>query len=243
MITPQLFSPTALHFTGTTSSWKLSDARGQILEKVYSKISFLPQYDNKTVAIYPAFNIYFALHCHTILHIFHRARTTKWRSFNCFFDICRHQLPEKFTGYCLNGGVFLRRSTSLQLQNRTVKEVKTSSFRLNICRLQEEQLLSQQVYSKDNQIKIVNYVLAFCHEIKPVGRLDRVRSQINVPEMSWFYKNIKVYLLARVVYEITRLIANNATFASAVMVIRPVRYTHPQIAHCLILTRFQEIIS
>ena len=97
-------------------------------------------------------------------------------------------------------------------------------------------MLSQQVYSKDNEIKFVNFVLALCHEIKHLRRVDWVRNQIIVPRMSLFYRKIKVYRLARIIHESTRLIANNyEAFGTGAMEDRLIRYRHPRLAQCLIL--------
>ena len=44
-------------------------------------------------------------------------------------------------------------------------------------------MLSQQVYQKDNKIKLETYVVALCHEMQPVGRVDWLRNRINEPQV------------------------------------------------------------
>ena len=49
--------------------------------------------------------------------------------------------------------------------------------------------------------------MALCHEMAPSGKIDRLQSK--VPRINQVYKKSKVYMLAMVIHESTRLLAEN----------------------------------
>ena len=54
-----------------------------------------------------------------------------------------------------------------------------------------------------------NYVLALCHEMAPSGKIDWPQPKIIIPRINQVYKKSKVYMLAMVIHESTRLLAEN----------------------------------
>ena len=74
-------------------------------------------------------------------------------------------------------------------------------------RLEEERSLSAKSYTRDERLIFRNYVLSLCHEIAPYRKLTQLQPKIIIPEINQIYKKSKVYRLAMVVHEFTRLIA------------------------------------
>ena len=52
-----------------------------------------------------------------------------------------------------------------------------------------------------------NCVLALCQEMTPILKIKQLQPKIIMPRIDQVYKKLKVYRLAMVIYESTRLIA------------------------------------
>ena len=75
-------------------------------------------------------------------------------------------------------------------------------------RLEEQRSLSAKIYT-DERLIFRNYVLALCHEKAPSGKITQLQQIIIIPRINQVYKKSKVYRLAMVICESTRLIAEN----------------------------------
>ena len=76
-------------------------------------------------------------------------------------------------------------------------------------RLEEQRSLSAKIYTRDERLIFRNYVLALCHEMAPSGKVNQLQPKIIIPRINQVYKKSKVYRLAMVIHESTRLIAEN----------------------------------
>ena len=76
-------------------------------------------------------------------------------------------------------------------------------------RLEEQRSLSAKIYTIDERLIFRNYVLALCHEMAPSGKINQLQPKIILPRINQVYKKSKVYRLAMVIHESTRLIAEN----------------------------------
>ena len=76
-------------------------------------------------------------------------------------------------------------------------------------RLEEQRSLSAKIYTRDERLIFRNYVLALCHEVAPSGKVNQLQPKIIIPRINQVYKKSKVYRLAMIIHESTRLIAEN----------------------------------
>ena len=76
-------------------------------------------------------------------------------------------------------------------------------------RLEEQRSLSAKYYTRDERSIFRNYVLALCHEMAPSGKVNQLQPKIIIPRINQVYKKSKVYRLAMIIHESTRLIAEN----------------------------------
>ena len=76
-------------------------------------------------------------------------------------------------------------------------------------RLKEQRSLSAKIFTRDEKLIFRNYVLALCHEMAPSGKITQLQLKIIIPRINQVYKKSKVYRLAVVIHESTRLIAEN----------------------------------
>ena len=103
-------------------------------------------------------------------------------------------------------------------------------------RLEQQKCLSYKIFSRNDIIIFRSYVLALCHELKPTGQIYRLRNKIRVPRINGLYKRSKVYRLASIINESTRLIAQNyEQIATWAVEDCPCRYHHPSWVTCLLL--------
>ena len=113
-------------------------------------------------------------------------------------------------------------------------EIKCSLETLR--RLEEQKRLSFKIFSSNKIIVFRSYVLALCHELKPTGNIYQLRNKIRVPRLNQIYKCSKVYRLASIISESTRLIAQNyEKIATWAVEDCPCRYQHPSWMACLLL--------
>ena len=96
-------------------------------------------------------------------------------------------------------------------------------------RLEEQRSLSAKIYTRDEKLIFRNYVLALCHEMAPSGKIIQLQPKIIIPRINQVYKKSKVYRLAMVIHESTRLIAGNyeRVWAGRAFEDCPHRYHHP----------------
>ena len=73
-------------------------------------------------------------------------------------------------------------------------------------RLEEQRSLSAKIYTRDERLIFRNYVLALCHEMAPSGKINQLQPKIIIPRINQVYKKSKVYRLAMVIHESTRLL-------------------------------------
>ena len=103
-------------------------------------------------------------------------------------------------------------------------------------RLEEQKCLAFKIFSRNEIIIFRSYVLALCHELKPTGNIYRLRNKIRAPRINHMYKSSKVYRLACIINESTRLIAQNyETIATWAVEDCLCRYQHPNWMACLLL--------
>ena len=80
------------------------------------------------------------------------------------------------------------------------------------------------------------YVFTLCLTIVSGGRLERVKTKLRLPHFSTLYKNCKLYRLALIDREATRLIAHNhEVFTPGVKEDTLIIYHHPSILRTLLL--------
>ena len=75
--------------------------------------------------------------------------------------------------------------------------------------------LQQQLREIGNSVSTTvfkQHVFTLCLTIVPGGRLERVKTKLHLPHFSTVYKNCKLYRLALIIREATRLIAHNHEF-------------------------------
>ena len=75
--------------------------------------------------------------------------------------------------------------------------------------LEEQHSLSAKICTRDERIIFWNYVVALCHELVPSGKVNQLQPKIIIPRINQVYKKSKVYRLAMIIRESTRLIAEN----------------------------------
>ena len=104
-------------------------------------------------------------------------------------------------------------------------------------RLEEQRSLSAKIYTRDERLIFRNYVLALCHEMAASGKINQLQQKIIMPRINQVYKKSKVYRLAMVIYESTRLIAENyeRVWAGRAIEDCPHRYHHLSIIQCFLL--------
>ena len=106
----------------------------------------------------------------------------------------------------------------------------------NLRRLEEQKRLSCKIFSGNEIIIFRSYVLALCHELKPTGKIYRLHNKIRAPSINWWYRRSKVYRLASIINESTRLIAQNyETIATWAVEDCLCRYQHPNWMACILL--------
>ena len=76
-------------------------------------------------------------------------------------------------------------------------------------RIEEQRSLSAKIYTRDERLFFRIYVLALCHDMAPSGRVNQRQPTIIIPRINQVYKKSKVYMLAMIIHESTRLIAEN----------------------------------
>ena len=104
-------------------------------------------------------------------------------------------------------------------------------------RLEEQRSISAKIYTRDEKLIFRNYVLALCHEMAPSGKITQLQPKIIIPRINQVYKKSKVYRLAMVIHESTRLIAENYERVWAGHAIEDClhRYHHPNRIQCFLL--------
>ena len=80
------------------------------------------------------------------------------------------------------------------------------------------------------------HVFTLCLTIVPGGRLERFKTKLRLPHFSTLYKNCKLYRLALVVRQDTRLIAHNhEVFTPGDKEDTLIIYHHPSLLRTLLL--------
>ena len=87
-----------------------------------------------------------------------------------------------------------------------VKSVLIRCTNKNITQLQHQ---LREIENPDSTTVFKQHVFTLCLTIVPGGRLERVKTKLRLPHFSTLYKNCKLYRLALIVREATRLIAHN----------------------------------
>ena len=87
-----------------------------------------------------------------------------------------------------------------------VKSVLIRSTNENITRLQHQ---LREIGNPDSTIVFKQHVFTLCLTIVPGGRLERVKTKLRLPHFSTRYKNCRLYRLALIAREATRLNAHN----------------------------------
>ena len=77
-------------------------------------------------------------------------------------------------------------------------------------RIEEQRSLSSKIYTRDERLFFWIYVLALCHEMAPSGEVKQLQPRIIKSRINQVYKKSKVYRLAMIIHESTRLIAENS---------------------------------
>ena len=113
----------------------------------------------------------------------------------------------------------------------------TSNVQLNIQKDWKNNAHSQQKFIRDERLKFRNYVLALCHELTPSGKNTQLQPKSTRPRINQVYKMSKVYRLAMVIPESTRLITGNyeRVWAGRAIEDCPHRYYHPNRNQCFLL--------
>ena len=76
-------------------------------------------------------------------------------------------------------------------------------------RLEDQRSLLAKIYTRDEPLMFRNYVWALYHELALPGKINQLQPKIIVPRINQAYKKSKVYRLALVIHESTRLIDGN----------------------------------
>ena len=117
-----------------------------------------------------------------------------------------------------------------------IKKVAIKCSLENLRRLEEQKCLAFKIFSRNEIIIFRSYVLALCHELIPTGNIYRLRNKIRAPTINHIYKSSKVYRLASIINESTRVIAQNyETIVTWAVEDCPCRYQHPSWMACLLL--------
>lgn len=72
-----------------------------------------------------------------------------------------------------------------------------------------DQIQHQKIQHPDSATIFSQHVFALCLAINPEGRIEQVKDRLQMPKFSFFYKICKLYRVALIVREATRLIAHN----------------------------------
>ena len=127
-----------------------------------------------------------------------------------------------------------------------VKNVYIKCSIEHLKRLEEQRSLSAKIYTRDERLIFRNYVLALCHEMAPSGKVNQLQPKIIIPRINQVYKESKVYRLAMVIHESTRLIAENyeRVWAGHAIEDCPHSYHHPsRIYRSLLALKFKQSIT
>ena len=87
-----------------------------------------------------------------------------------------------------------------------VKSVLIRCTNENITQLQHQ---LREIENPDSTTVFKQHVFTLCLTIVPGARLERVKTKLRLPHFFTLYKNCKLYCLALIVREATRLIAHN----------------------------------
>ena len=79
----------------------------------------------------------------------------------------------------------------------------------NLKWLEQQSSLSAKNYTRDERLIFRNYVLALRQGMAPSGKINQLQRKIIITRINQVYKKSKVYRLALVILECTRLVAEN----------------------------------
>ena len=114
-----------------------------------------------------------------------------------------------------------------------VKSVLIRCTNENITQLQHQ---LREIGNPDSTTVFKQHVFTLCLTIVPGGRLERVKTKLRLPHFSTLYKNCKLYRLALIVREVTRLIAHNhEVFTPGDKEDTLIIYHHPSLSRTLLL--------
>ena len=114
-----------------------------------------------------------------------------------------------------------------------VKSVLIRCTNENITQLQHQ---LREIGNPDSTTVFKQHVFTLCLTIVPGGRLERVKTKLRLPHFSTLYKNCKMYRLALIVREATRLIAHNhEVFTPGDKEDTVIIYHHPSLLRTLLL--------
>ena len=109
-----------------------------------------------------------------------------------------------------------------------VKSVLIRCTNENITQLQHQ---LREIGNPDLTIVFKQHVFTLCLTIVPGGRLERVKTKLRLPHFSTLYKKCKLYRLALIVREATRLIAHNHEVFTNLVTCTALSYLSSQSIH------------
>ena len=161
---------------------------------------------------------------------------------------------EEFEGYCHNGGLCFyleeeetaacictanysgKRCDKYLWYHWAMKKFAIQCSIENIKRLEQQKCMSCNVFTNDYYINFRAYVLALCHEMVPEEKTFQLKNKIRVPAFNRLYKSLKVYRLAIIIHEATRITAKNyEKISTKDFECCPHQYQNPSFFACFLL--------